>query len=146
MNIALIYKSILFQIAQAVGKHKSIGIDLVAMCVNDILAHGAEALYFLDYFATGKLNVAVAKEVIEGITEGCRMAGCALVGKHSVRNDKISGVTKLKAFADDKIDIAQMMISVFDRVKNIVGKGENAGYRFFLLFPQCFQKVSFLGC
>ena len=53
--------------------------------------------------------------------------------------------TKLKAFADDKINEAQMMISVFDRVENIAGKGENAGYQHFLLFPQCFQKASSLG-
>ena len=54
-------------------------------------------------------------------------------------------MTKLKAFVDDKINVAQMMIPVFDRVENIVGKGENAGYQRFLLFPQCFQKTSFLG-
>ena len=54
-------------------------------------------------------------------------------------------VTKLKALADGKINVAQMMISVFDRVENIVGKGENAGYQHFLLFPQCFQKPSGSG-
>ena len=54
-------------------------------------------------------------------------------------------MTKLKVFADDKINVAKMMISVFARVENIVGKGENAGYQHFLLFPQCFQKASFLG-
>ena len=54
-------------------------------------------------------------------------------------------MTKLKAFADDKINVAQMMISVFDRIENIMGKGENAGYQHFLIFPQCFQKASFLG-
>ena len=62
---------------------------------------------------------------------------------NSLPNDKILDVTKLKAFADDKINVAQKMISVFDRVENIVEKGENAGYQHFLLFPQCFQKASF---
>ena len=60
--------------------HKSVGIDLVAMCVNDILAHGAEPLYFLDYFATDKLDVGKAKEVISGIAQGCLMSGCSLLG------------------------------------------------------------------
>ena len=68
---------------------------------------------------------------------------CCIV--KSLPNDKILDVTRLRAFADDKIDLAQMMISVFDKVENIVGKGENAGYQHFLLFPQCFQKASSLG-
>ena len=62
---------------------------------------------------------------------------------NSLPNDKILDVTKLKAFADDKMNIAQMMIFVFDRVENIVGRGENAGYQHFLLFPKCFQKDPF---
>ena len=64
---------------------------------------------------------------------------------NSLPNDKILDVTKLKAFADNKINVAQMMIPVFDRVENIVGKGENAGYQHFLLFLQCFQKATFSG-
>ena len=68
------------KIAQSVGKHDTIGIDLVAMCVNDLVVQGAEPLFFLDYFATGKLSVGVAADVIKGIAAGCKQAGCALVG------------------------------------------------------------------
>ena len=68
------------KVAIEAGIHDTVGIDLVAMSVNDIVVQGAEPLLFLDYFATGKLDVAMATEVVKGIAEGCRQAGCALVG------------------------------------------------------------------
>jgi len=68
------------KIALATGIHDTVGIDLVAMCVNDLVVQGAEPLVFLDYFATGKLDVETAAGVVAGIAEGCRQAGCALIG------------------------------------------------------------------
>ncbi len=68
------------KVAIEVGKHDTIGIDLVAMSVNDLVVQGAEPLFFLDYFACSKLNVEVASQVVKGIAEGCKQAGCALIG------------------------------------------------------------------
>jgi phosphoribosylformylglycinamidine cyclo-ligase len=68
------------KLAQELGRHDTIGIDLVAMCVNDVLVQGAESLFFLDYFATGKLDVDTTVAVVGGIAKGCELAGCALIG------------------------------------------------------------------
>jgi phosphoribosylformylglycinamidine cyclo-ligase len=68
------------RIAIETGRHDTIGIDLVAMCVNDLIVQGAEPLFFLDYFATGKLDPGTGAEIVKGIAEGCKQAGCALIG------------------------------------------------------------------
>ena len=68
------------KIAFEMDKHDTVGIDAVAMCVNDILAQGAEPLYFLDYVAVGKNEPAVVESIVAGVAEGCRQAGCALIG------------------------------------------------------------------
>src|SRR3989338_4852882 len=68
------------EIARLLKKHDTIGIDLVAMCVNDLITTGAKPLIFLDYFATGKFDPSITREVLKGIVQGCRESGCALVG------------------------------------------------------------------
>jgi phosphoribosylformylglycinamidine cyclo-ligase len=68
------------KLAQQLNRHDTIGIDLVAMCVNDVLVQGAEPLFFLDYFATGKLDIDTAAAVVSGIAKGCELSGCALIG------------------------------------------------------------------
>ena len=88
-------------LAQEFGRHDSIGVDLVAMCVNDILTTGAEPLFFLDYIATGKINQHVLKAVVSGIARGCREAGCALLGGETAEMPNMyePGVYDLAGFA-----------------------------------------------
>ena len=107
------------RLAQLMNKHDTIGIDCVAMCVNDIICGGATPLFFLDYIACGKNDPARIADIVAGITEGCRQAGCALVGGETAEHPGL--------MAEDDYDVAGFSVGIVDEEKIIDGKALAAG-------------------
>ena len=106
------------KIAIAAGKHDTVGIDLVAMSVNDILTSGAEPLFFLDYLATGRLDVDQAAEVVKGIAEGCARAGCTLLGGETAEHPGAHG---------NEYDLAGFCVGIVERSRILTGASIRAG-------------------
>jgi phosphoribosylformylglycinamidine cyclo-ligase len=123
------------KLAQTLGRHDTIGIDLVGMCVNDVLVQGAEPLFFLDYFATGKLDVDTAAAVVGGIARGCELAGCALIGGETAEMPDMypPGEYDLAGFTVGAVEKAQLMsgeaIVAGDAVLGVASSGPHSnGY------------------